>query len=485
MISAKIIFRIIGSLLFIECSMMLICTILAYCMNETCIFAFGCSTAITLLMGFLMKSLGLSSGNQLNRREAYFTVAITWIVFSVFGTIPLLLGGYCHTVGSALFETMSGFTTTGATNINNVDALPYSVLLWRSMMQWIGGLGIIFFTLTIMPSGGAGGVKLFSAEATGIAQERLHPHIHTTAMWVWSLYLIITISCAVVYWLCGMNIFDSINHALTTTATGGFSTHQEGVMFFNSPLIEYCMIFFMFISGINFFIIYSTFQKKRLSIITDNSELKCYGCITLILSVVIFIALISYSNYGVERAIRTALFNCISLQTTTGYVSDNYMCWFKPLFFVLSFLMFTGACSGSTSGGFKSIRILIVFKTGIAHFKRLLHPNAILPVHINHVPIQDGLERNILAFLFWTIVLTITGAILLCCTGLPLLDSTSISLSCVNNIGPTLGNVYGPLNDFSSLPEISKWICSFLMLAGRLEIFALFLPMTSSFWKRV
>ena len=484
LVNPKILCRVLGQLILIESLMMLLCLCVGLIYHEKSHIPFFISMVVTTLSGLFLKFVGEKSTSTINRRESYLVVALTWIVFSLFGTLPLLLDGHCHTMSAAFFESMSGFTTTGATVLPDVDALPHSILFWRTLTHWIGGLGIVFFTMTILPAAGRGEVKLFVAESTGLGQEKLHSKIKTTATWIWTIYISLTIACALMLWIGGMSFFDSVNHAMSTISTGGFSTHNAGIAFYNSPLLEYILIVFMFLGGINFYLLYTVGTKRTLTPIKHNSELKFYISIILGISIACATSTYFFNGYDVEKSIRTALFNCIAINTTTGFTNDNYQNWYHPTALLISFLMFTGACSGSTTGGFKSIRMLIIIKATHIQFKRILHPNAIIPVLINRKPITHDAERNVMSLLFWFLFIIASGAIALMCVGINGYDSCSIALSCFCNVGTNFGHTYGPTDGLANLPELGKWICSFLMLSGRLEVFAILLPFTRAFWHR-
>lgn len=484
LVNPKILCRVIGQLVLIESFMMLICLIVGIIYKEPDHTAFIVGLVVSGSIGVVLKLVGLNTGHTINRRESYLIVSLTWVVFSLLGTIPLLISGHCHTIGTAFFESMSGFTSSGATVIRDIDSLPHSILFWRSFMQWIGGLGIVFFSMTILPVSGSGEIRLFAAESTGLGQEKLHTKMKTTAAWIWTIYIILTLACAIALWLGGMGVFDSINHALTTISTGGFSTHSTGIAYFHSPLLQYILIFFMFLGGMNLFLLYTVITKHSLLPLRNNDEVKFYFWVLLGIALLCALNLWIHNGYSFEQGLRTALFNCVAINTTTGFIVDDYQLWFGPTCMLLMFLMFTGACSGSTSGGFKSIRMLIIMKTTHIQFKRLLHPNAIVPVQINKAPLTTAAEQNVMSLLFWFLFLIIIGAGVLMLCGVPGYDSCALSLSSICNIGTNFGHVYGPTQGLSSLPESAKWICSFLMLAGRLEIFAILLPFTSAFWHR-
>ena len=484
LINPQTLCKILGQLVLIEALMMLVSLIVGIIYKEENHVPFIVALIITATVGIVLQLTGLKSPNTINRREAYLVVGLTWIIFSLLGTIPFLINGQCSSFGAAMFEAMSGFTATGFTVMPDVDALPHSILFWRSFMHWIGGLGIVFFTMTILPVSGSGEIRLFAAESTGLGQEKLHAKIKTTAAWIWSIYIILTTSCAISLYLGGMSLFDSVNHAMSTIATGGFSTHNNGILFYDSILLQYIMLVFMLLGGTSFFLLYTAGIRRSLTPFKNSNEFKFYLLTIFVVAAICALSLMIHSGYDFERSIRTALFNCVSISTTSGFIVDDYQQWFRPTCMLLMFLMFVGGCSGSTSGGFKSIRMLIIIKTTRIQFKRILHPNAVIPVQINKVPINSTAEHNVMALLFWFLFLIVIGAGALMLCGLPGYDSCALSLDCISNIGTNFGHVYGPSQGLVHLPESAKWICSFLMLAGRLEIFAILLPFTRSFWRR-
>ncbi len=485
MINYRMIAKLIGALILLEAVLLLLTTGVSLYYHEGDLTAFALTTSIALGLGLLLFfGVGRGAPDTIYRREAYLVVAITWVVFSLVGMLPLLLSGYCGDVSTVFFEAMSGFTTTGATALNNIDTLPHGLLFWRSLTHWIGGLGIVFFTLTLIPNNFQSGLKLFSAEASSLSHEKIHPRMRTTAKWLWSMYGALTLMCAISLWLAGMTPFDSINFAMSTLSTGGFAPHQAGVMVYHSPLIEYLLICFMFVGGTNFIAIYLLFKQRNIRLLTHNEEFRLYVASVVSVSALCTACLVKFKGLDWLEALRTALFNVVSIQTTTGFVSSDFSQWYHPLVFVLTMVMITGACSGSTSGGVKGIRIVLLFKSAVAQFKRLLHPNAVIPVRLNHQPVSESTIIILMAYFFWYVVLLVVGAVLVDISGVAPTDSLPIAITCFSNVGPSLGTHYGPLADLSSLPAMAKWVCSFLMLAGRLEIFCVLLPLTSVFWQR-
>lgn len=486
MLHYKILARTIGILLFVEAMMLLLCFFVALYYKESDAYTFAFSFLLTSGASIALRIVGRHSGNSLNRRESFFIVATTWIIFSILGMTPFLWGGYCSTVADAFFETMSGFTTTGASVIPDVEHCSHALLFWRSLTHWVGGLGIVFFTLAFLPSGSKSenGVRLFSAEATGLTKEKIHPRISTTVKWLFSLYVLLTLLCAVCLWGCGMGIFDSVNHAMATTATGGFSTRNLGIRFYNSPAIEYVITFFMFISGVSFYLLYTIFHRRSIQPLRQNGEFRFYLMSVLLISAISAVSLVVCSGYSVEHAVRSALFNVVSLHTSTGFVSDNFHLWWHPIWFFMFFAMITGACAGSTSGGIKCIRMDTLIKTATNQFQHLLHPQLFRPVRIGTRTITPPLEHALLAFVFWYLVLLLAGTMLLSIQDVSFLDSLNIAVSCLGNVGATDGSIFSPVNNLYALPQFGKWICSFLMLSGRLELFPILLPLIPAFWRK-
>ena len=483
MLNFRILSRTIGSLLFVETGMFLLCLIMAVVYKEADLTAFALSAAVAFGLGLVLKYVGRRSGKTLGRRDAFFIVATTWIIFSSLGVLPMILSGVCTNLTDAFFESISGFTTTGTTVFSNVDLLPHGILLWRSLTQWIGGLGIVIFTMALLPATGESNIRLFSAEATGPTHERLHPRIATTVKWLFSLYIMLTLLCALCLSLCGLDVFDSINHAMSTTATGGFSTHTDGLLYFRNPAVEYVTALFMLLSGINFPLLYLLMQKRRMSTVLANNELRFYLYSILLLFLAATAALILHSHYAPLEAVRSALFHVISIQTTTGFVTDRFAAWWHPMWFVLFFVMITGGCAGSTSGGVKCIRVLTLMRTATNQFRQMLHPNAFLPIKVNQITMSSAMERGLLAFIFWYVLLLLAGTLVFSFLGLPFFQGINVAVCCLSNVGLCDAVVYAPMSELTLAPEAGKWMCAFLMLAGRLEIFPLLLPLAPAFWK--
>ena len=376
MINWKLIYKVLGQLLFIEASLLLLSLLVAVYYQQEDIFAFIVATLTTIGGGLILKWRGHGADNSMSRRDAYLVVSLSWIIFSLFGTLPFMVSGYINHFTDAYFETMSGFTTTGATILDDVECFPHGLLFWRSLTQWIGGLGIVFFTIALLPSLVGGQTKVFAAEATGPIKTKLHPRISTSAKWIWSIYLMLTIACILSYYVAGMGLFDSFNYAMTTTATGGFSTHNTSTEFFHSPSLEYICTFFCFLSGVNFTLLYAAVIKFKIKELFRNSEFRFYIFLVTVFSIFIMVELIVMRNYDIEHAFRSAIFQVVSFITTTGLFNDDAALWPHVTWVVLSMCMFIGACSGSTSGGLKCIRGVILLRMVKNEFRQILHPNA-------------------------------------------------------------------------------------------------------------
>ena len=482
MISWKLILKIIGSLLFIEAFFMAICMVMAFSFGEDDTMAFMISTLFTFGSAFIFLFFGRESENTLSRRDAYVVVTLTWVVFSLFGMFPFLIHGSLPTLTDAFFETMSGFTTTGATIIDDVERLPHGLLFWRSLMQWIGGLGIVFFTVALLPQFVGGSVKVFAAEATGPMRSKMHPRLSTSAKWIWSIYILLTAACALSFWVAGMGWFDATNYAMSTTATGGFSTHN-GTIFLASPLIEYLAILFQFLAGINFTLLYLSVFKLRLSALLRNGEFKFYLLTIGVATLWIMILLIARMDYGVERAFRSSLFQVVSFLTTTGLSNTDAGAWPHITWVILGFLMFMGACAGSTTGGFKSIRVLMLFRVLSNEFRHILHPNAVLPVKMNGQSIPQSKLVTLLAFFTLYIVMLLITTTIMVVSGVDITNAFTIALSLISNVGAGLDTNIGPQMSWADLSPLIKWLCSILMLVGRLEILTVLVLFTRSFWK--
>lgn len=484
MINFKIIYKILGSLLFIEASFMLWCLVMALVYEEDDIPTFSISILATAFAGFMLRYMGRNAENRLSRRDSFLVVTLVWVVFSAFGTLPFLLGGYLHNFTDAYFENMSGFTTTGATVIDDVESMPHGILFWRSLTQWIGGLGIVFFTVALLPSLVGGSTKVFAAESTGPIKTKLHPRLSMSARWIWIVYLFITFACMGCYMLFGMDWFQGVNYAMASAATGGFAINNNSTEFFNSPALEYTTIFFCFLSGVNFTLLYFSAAKLKFRELCRDSEFRFYATIVLGFTAFVMAELILRNHYDLEHAFRSALFQVVSFITTTGLYNDDAARWPHVTWVVLSLCMFIGACSGSTSGGLKCMRGVMLFKVVKNELRQRLHPNAVLPLKVNGNNIPDPQRVSLLAFLTAYLLLMLLMAFVMIAAGIDNTNAITICLSCLGNVGPTLGIEIGPTMSWSILPDFAKWMCSIMMLIGRLEIFTVLVILTPSFWTK-
>lgn len=464
----------------IEGVFMFLCALISVIYKENDLIPFIQSALITCSVGFLSYQLTKKANNKIGKREGFLIVSLVWLVLSVFGSLPYLLGGYLNSFIDAFFETMSGFTTTGSSVITNIEALPHGILMWRSLTHLLGGMGILVLTVAILPIFGVGGMSVYSAEAAGITTEKLHPRIKETAQNLWGIYMFLIFVETIFLMFGGMNLFDSICHSFATIASGGFSTRNDSAISM-SPYIQYVLIFFMFLAGTNFTLHYLALTGKFKKVIR-NTELRVYFLIICIITIIITCSLVIDDNYYVEKAFRDSLFQVVSVITSTGFVSADYTAWHHSLWYLIFALMFVGACVGSTSGGIKILRHILLFKNSMIEFKRMLHPSAIIPVHYNGNSIEKSIIFKVLAFVLFYITIFALASFILLVLGLDFLSSIGAVATCMGGIGPGLGCV-GPLNNFAELGFLAKCLLSFLMLLGRLELFTLLIIFVPSFWR--
>lgn len=486
MINYKIILRVLGGLLYGEAVTMLMCMAVALCYQEDDILLFASSAIITVFAGAVLKFLGRKAENKLSRRDAYLLVSLVWIVYSLFATLPFLLGGYLHSFTDAYFEAMSGFTTTGATIIDDVEALPHGILTWRSLTQWVGGLGIVFTVIALIPSvaGGSGSIRVFGAESTGPIKTKLQPKLSTSARFIWFVYLALSVACCLCYKVFGMNWFDAANYTMSSVATGGFSTYNDSTEYFHSPALEYVTTFFCFLSGTNFTLLYISFFKRKWKSLFKDSEFRFYVIVVALATAFIMCELIFRNHYAIEHAFRSAIFQVVSFISTTGLFNDNAGTWPHVTWVVLAVCMFCGACSGSTTGGLKCVRCVMILKVLKNELVQRLHPNAVLPLKISDTNIPDKQRVSLLAFVAAYLLLFFIFAFVIIAAGVDNTNAITICLSCLSNVGPTLGTEIGPTMSWSELPAFIKWFCSFMMLVGRLEIFTVIVVLTPEFWRK-
>lgn len=474
---------------------MLIAALVSGVYDDGVTFDIALASITTMFIGVSSMYFTRNHKKEVQRKEGYIIVTFGWIVMSLSGMLPYLFSGAIPTVTNAFFETISGYTTTGATILEDIEALPEGILLWRSLTHWIGGMGIIVLAIAILPLLGIGGMQLFAAEAPGPSGDKLHPRITDTAKRLWLIYVGYTAAETLLLKVAGMSFFDAINHSLATLSTGGFSTKDASLAFWNDqPLIQYIVIFFMFLAGTNFVLSYFAFKGKVQRVLRDE-EFKYYsifiGIFTIVVALVIYFnANVPVSEYhpmvnGVaESSFRHALFQVVAVITTTGFVTADFTSW-TPFLTVFFFgLFFLGGSAGSTAGGIKVMRHLLIVKNGLLEFKRTLHTNAVIPVRYNNKMVSEHIVYNIIAFFVLYMLSFIIGSMVLGFLGLDFESAIGGAASSLGNVGPALGSL-NPLSNFNDLPILGKWWCGFLMLLGRLELFTVLILMTPYFWKKI
>jgi trk system potassium uptake protein TrkH len=490
----KIIFHFLGLLLLFNGGFMLLSSIVSLIYVDGVTLKLVASGIAVLLVGLIIMLSTRKHSKEMNKREGYIVVTFGWIIMALSGTLPYIFTGTIPNFTNAFFETMSGYTTTGATILNDIEIVPKGVLFWRSTTHWIGGMGIIVLAIAILPLLGIGGMQLFAAEAPGPNTDKLHPRITDTAKRLWLIYFGYTAAETILLQVAGMSFFDAINHSMSTLSTGGFSTKNASLAYWNNqPMIQYIVIVFMFLAGANFVLSYFAFKGKVQKIIKDE-EFKLYfkfiAIFTLISALIIYFkADLSISSIDhpmvwgkAESAFRHALFQVLTVITTTGFITADYTLW-TPFLVVFFFgLMFLGGSAGSTSGGVKVVRHLILIKNGFMEFKRSLHPNAVLPVRYNTKSISGDIVFNILGFFILYMLSFIVGALVFSMFQIDFISAVGLSASSLGNIGPALGN-FGPVNNYAALPPLAQWWASFLMLIGRLELFTVLILLTPFFWR--
>lgn len=472
-----------GFLLIIESLFMMASTVVAFYFREIVGDAMLTSATITFFAGIFSRLVGTDNyPKPIGKRESFFMVSISWIVLSAFGMLPFYFSGTIATITDAYFETISGLTATGATILTDVERVPKALLFWRSVTQWMGGLGIVVFVATILPMGGNASV-LYDTEVTGIGYDRFRPRISQIAKRLWLVYAFLTGVLIVLLWIGPMNLFDSVCHAFTTISTAGFSTKQNSIAYWNSAYIDYVIILFMFIGGINFPLIYFFMQGHPKKLI-KNEEFKWYVIIIILSVAIIGVTLYTSGQIaGIENTFRTSLFHVVSVLTTTCYSTANFINWGPFFQFMFIIFMLFGACAGSTSGGVKIVRIIILFKNSINEFKRQVHPNAILPIRLNGRVISIDVVTKVLAFIFLYLTILIVSCLILALSGMGFENSLGAAISCLGNVGGGLAEI-GNNGHFYDVPTPSKWFLCFLMLTGRLELFTVLSLFMPAFWKR-
>lgn len=479
----KLSFNIIGIVAIFTSLFMTLPVMVSLIYKEPEAFNLVISFLITFLSGITIYLFSKKNvKEELGHREAFLIVTLSWIVVAFFGAIPYILTGTFQSITDAYFESMAGFTTTGSSALKDIEAVPKGVLFWRSMTQWIGGMGIILFALAILPMLGAGGMQLFKAEVPEISVDKLKPRIIDTAKALWFIYVGLTTAATATYMAGGMDLFDAVCHSFTTLATGGFSTKNASVAHFNSPFIEYGTTFFMFLAGVNYSLYFYVFRGS-ISKLWKSSEFKFYLAVVIIASVLISVNLLGSTYESIADSFRYSIFQVVSIMTTTGYATADYERWssFAQIFLVI--LMFFGGMIGSTGGGIKQVRILLMLKQGYREIYQLIHPRAITTLKLDGKFLTKEILGSIWGFLFLFIFVCIAAIIGMASLGTDIITATTTVISAMCNVGPALGTA-GPAENFASIPDIGKWILTLCMLTGRLEVYTVLILFIPNFWKK-
>ena len=493
-INGRLIGHLIGLLFVVNGGFMFLATAVSYLYEDGVAWQMLQASVLAVIFGVVVMIITRNHRKEIQKKEGYIIVAMGWFFMALIGTLPYLFTGAIPNFTDAFFETMSGFTTTGASIVHDIEALPQGILLWRSITHWIGGMGIIVLAIAILPLLGIGGMQLFAAEAPGPSGDKLHPRITDTAKRLWYIYVGYTFAETLLLWAAGMSFFDAINHSLSTLSTAGFSTKNASIAFWNDqPVIQYIIMFFMFLAGTNFVLSYFAFKAKFSKIFRDE-EFKLYSIFILGLTAVAAFFIYNYADpatstiahpmvYGpFESALRHGLFQVLAVVTTTGFVSADFTAWTPFLTIFFFGLMFLGGSAGSTAGGIKVVRHLIMIKNGVMEFKRTLHPNAILPVRYNNKSVQQPIVFNVLGFFILYMLSFIIGVLVFSILGLDFETALGGAASTLGNVGPALGDL-GPATNFETLGPGARWWASFLMLIGRLELFTVLILFTPFFWR--
>jgi trk system potassium uptake protein len=480
MINFRVIARVFSLLLIIEGLFMFLSALVSYFYHETAIKAFIYSGIITTVTGIIVFSPLRNEERLYGKREGYIIVTSIWLIFTLFATLPFLFSGTTKSFTDAFFESMSGFSTTGATIIRDVEKLPHGILFWRSLIQWIGGIGVIILSLSILPVVKAINIQISTTEFTGQASDKIHPKIKDSGKRLVIIYVLLTLTEAIILSIAGMPLFDAVCNSFSTMSTGGFSTHNNSLYSFSSPLIKVTVTFFMFIAGTNMTIIYFAL-KRNFNKITSNNEFLFYAFICFIFSIIASLVLFR-NNGNFWNSALDAVFHVVSIITTTGFYTNDYSLWGNFILLVLFILMFTGGTAGSTSGGIKIVRLMIMTRNNRLELRRLIHPNAFIPVRLNHKVIPQSIVYNVLVFVTLYFLIIIVSTLIVSFMGYDIITSFGTSAAMLGNIGPGLGKL-GPFSDYSAVPAAGKWFFTLLMLLGRLEMIAVLILFSKSFYR--
>ncbi len=479
----RVIQRILGLLLMVFSVTMLPPVMVGAIYAEAASYSFLIAFFVTLITGLLLWLPVRKFVRELHLRDGFIVVVMFWSVLALFGSIPfMLIDELSMSFIEALFESMSGLTTTGATVITGLDELPKTLLFYRQELQWLGGMGIIVLAVAILPMFGIGGMQLYRAETPGpMKDNKLTPRITETAKALWYIYLGLTVSCAVAYWLAGMTLFDAICHSFSTVAIGGFSTHDASIGYFESTSIEAVAVVFMLLAGINFALHFIAVRSMRVSAYWADAEFRAYITVLFIVGIIVCTYLYFHHTFGtIGGVLHHGLFQVVSIGTTAGFTTADYHNWPGFLPALLLLLSFVGGCAGSTGGGMKVIRVLLLIKQGSREILRLIHPNAEIPVKVGGVSLNSRVIGSVWGFFALYVLAFCFMSLLLAATGLDLVTAFSAVAACINNLGPGLGEVG---SNYASIPDTAKGILCFAMLLGRLEIFTLLVLLSPAFWR--
>jgi trk system potassium uptake protein TrkH len=478
----SIVFKTIGILLMVFSLTQLPPIVVDAIYQQQEALSFAVAFALTFASGLLLYLPFRKSTKDFRIREGILVVVSFWFVLSLFATIPFLLSESLRmSFSDAFFESMSGLTTTGATVLSGLDDLPMAILYYRQQLQWLGGMGIIVLAVAILPMLGVGGMELYHAESSGISKDRLTPKLTQTAKALWKIYLSFTVICAVAYYLAGMDIFDAIGHSYSTVAIGGFSTHDLSIGYFDNIAIESVAVVFMFLAGINFSLHFFVWRKKNVLAFFKDSEFQTYLLLLSVLIALVTLYLLNSGHYQTtQEALRYGVFQSVSIATTTGFASTNYSLWPLILPVLLIFSSFIGACAGSTGGGIKVVRVLLMFKLAMKEIKKFIHPNAQINIKLNQRSVSESTLISVWGFFSLYVIAFIFIMVALMFTGMDQVTAFSATTASINNLGPGLGDV---AENYGAISESAKWILSFSMLLGRLEILTLMALLHKAFWR--
>lgn len=455
----------------------------SYFYEESAYIDFLLSSGITMSVGAAMFFFSRKHNRNISTQDSYIIVTLVWVFISLFGTLPFMFTGTFDSFIDSLFEAVSGITTTGSTMLRNCDDALKGILFWRGLMQWIGGLGVIALSIVLLPTIGMGSSQVFSAEASITRYDRVHPKIKEVAKTMWIIYFVLTALEVVLLVLGDMPVFEAVCHSFSTISTGGLSTHNDSIGYYDSAYIEYVVTIFMFLGGVNFTLYYLLIKGKGAKVIQDD-ELKYFILIVFVVSSVL--TTINFTDdiyYSLEQCFRDSLFQVVSIMTGTGFCTCDYMSWSSPTLVFLALLLVCGASTGSTCGGIKLMRHVVVFRSIIGELKRATHPTAVVPVKYNGKGVNGGEIHGIMVFILLYLLIIIVGLIIMGCLGYGLDDSYGLVANSLGNVGTSIGN-YGPTSTICDLHVVAKITMIMLMLIGRLELFTIILLFTREFWRR-